>query len=125
LQRFRTSPIPTSRPDHPFALVDSDRCVEPLRSLAKEMLAQLDGAFAHDPVRSAGDWTIERRRDGPSGLYVLSSNRTGTLLSMFSCAHVAGATPADLKARGIRGTYDDLFYTPELGLVMTTPGNAP
>lgn len=117
LQRFRTMPVPASPPARPFAFVDSERCVEPLRSVASDVLVQLERYFAGN-TGERSDWLIVRKDDGPAPLFELSSNRTGTLLALFSCAHVASAPESELRARGIRGTYTSLMYSPQLGLFI-------
>ncbi len=57
---------------------------------------------------------------------MLSSNETATVFAMLSCAHVAGVTAEQLRARGFDGGALPSFnYAPELGLYVIQRQVAP
>ena len=123
-QKFRTYALPPAPPAKPFRLAPDDVCIADIKPIATRLMGQLETYFAtpNPDSGTTADWTITRHGQGQNSWYVLASNDTGALISMFSCGVVAAAAKSELEKQSLDGVPAPSFnYSPRVGLYTVKP----
>jgi hypothetical protein len=121
-EQFRVYKLPTSPPQTPLAIVESDRCTSDLKPAAQSLLASLGqyvsavAAGQATPAQPTG-WTIVPHPVAKGYWLELQPGAPVAIPALLNCAHVSAGSADEIKAAGFgAGTPPSLNYTPALGL---------
>ncbi|MBV8460284.1 MAG: TonB-dependent receptor [Candidatus Eremiobacteraeota bacterium] len=123
-EQFRVYKLPTSPPQQPLALVQSDRCTSDLKPVAQSLLASLSAyvqsknAGQATPAQPAG-WAVTPHAVAKGYWLELQPQAPVAVPALLNCARVATGSADDIKATGYgAAALPSLNFAPALGLYI-------
>ncbi len=123
-EQFRVYKLPTSPPEQPLSVLDSDRCTNDLKPVAQQLLSSLaqyvseKSAGQASPAQPSG-WTVTPHTASKGYWLELLPQAPVAIPALLNCARISAGSQQDIAATGLGAApLPSLNFAPALGLYI-------